>query len=396
MKKFFLHDPNLLIYGFIMVFFASFGQTFYIALFNEDIRNFYKITDGEFGLVYAIATLLSSLLFINFAKLIDKTDLRFYSICVIFGLAFACFGFYLIFDNIFHLFLILFLLRFFGQGAMTHAGSTSMARYFLIDRGKAISVATVGGMLAIMILPKIVVNLDLYFNFKTLWFLTTMTLLILIPIIYFILYNQKSRDTVFQKNIYNQKANKSWTIREILKDRVFFIYFPLAASFPFIGTGLMFHQIYIFDAKGWTMEMLGNGYIYFGLFSILGLLIGGPLIDKINTKKAIPFVLLPLLVCIIVLFFFNNFWSFVLYMSLFGFNLGLSAPFMGSLWAEIYGVKSIGTAKALLHSVAVFASSLSPVVFGYIIDWGYGISVIFLISFIMIVVSSILPIIYKT
>ena len=279
---------------------------------------------------------------------------------------------------------------------MTHAGSTSMARYFLIDRGKAISVATLGGMLGIMFLPKIVVNLDSYFNFKTLWFLTTLTLLILIPIIYFILHNQKIRDSALQKNIDNEKTHKSWTITEILKDRVFFIYFPLAASFPFIGTGLMFHQIYIFDTKGWTMEMLGNGYIYFGLFSILGLLIGGPLIDKINTKKAIPFVLLPLLVCITILFFFNNYWSFVLYMSLFGFNLGLSAPFMGSLWAEIYGVKSIGTAKALLHAVGVFASALSPVVFGYIIDWGYGISVIFLISSTMIVVSSILPIIYKT
>ena len=396
MKKFFLHDPNLLVYGFAMVFFASFGQTFYIALFNDDIRNLYKITDGEFGLVYAIATLVSSFLFINFAKLIDKIDLRLYSIGIILGLAFACIGFYFIFDNIFHLFLILFLLRFFGQGAMTHAGSTSMARYFLIDRGKAISVATLGGMLGIMFLPKIIVNLDSYFNFKTLWFLTTLTLLILIPIIYFILHNQKNRDAALQKNIDNEKTHKSWTITEILKDRVFFIYFPLAAAFPFIGTGLMFHQIYIFDAKGWTMEMLGNGYIYFGLFSILGLLIGGPLIDKINTKKAIPFVLLPLLLCITILFFFNNFWSFVLYMSLFGFNLGLSAPFMGSLWAEIYGVKSIGTAKALLHAVGVFASALSPVVFGYIIDWGYGISVIFLISSIMIVVSSILPIIYKT
>ena len=142
MKKFFLNDPNLLVYGFVMVFFASFGQTFYIALFNDDIRNLYKITDGEFGLVYAIATLVSSFLFINFAKLIDKIDLRLYSIGIILGLAFACIGFYFIFDNIFHLFLILFLLRFFGQGAMTHAGSTSMARYFLIDRGKAISVAT--------------------------------------------------------------------------------------------------------------------------------------------------------------------------------------------------------------------------------------------------------------
>ena len=83
----------------------------------------------------------------------------------------------------------------------------------------------------------------------------------------------------------NDKLNKNWTIAEILRDRVFFIYFPLAASFPFIGTGLMFHQIYIFDSKGWTMQMIGNGYILFGLFSILGLLIGGPLIDKINTKS---------------------------------------------------------------------------------------------------------------
>ncbi len=396
MKNFFLHDPNLLTYGFVMVFFASFGQTFYIALFNDDIRNVYKITNGEFGLVYTIATLLSSFIFINFAKLIDKIDLRLYSIGIIFGLAVACLGFYFIFDNIFHLFLILFLLRFFGQGAMTHAGSTSMARYFLIDRGKALSVATLGGMLGIMLLPKIIVNLDSYFNFKNLWFLTTLTLLILIPIVYFILYNQKSRDLNLQKNIDNNRTHKSWTIIEILKNRVFYIYFPLAASFPFISTGLMFHQIYIFNAKGWTIQMLGNGYIYFGLFSILGLLLGGPLIDKINTKKAIPFVLLPLLVSITFLFFFNNFWSFLVYMSLFGFNLGLSAPFMGSLWAEIYGVKSIGTAKALLHAVAVFASALSPVIFGYIIDWGYGISLIILISFIIIVVSSILPIIYKT
>jgi len=396
MKNFFLHDPNLLIYGFAMVFFASFGQTFYIALFNDDILNIYKITDGEFGLVYAIATLVSSFLFINFAKLIDKIDLRFYSIFIIFGLAIACTGFYFIFDNIFNLFIILFLLRFFGQGAMMHAGTTSMARYFLVDRGKAISFATLGGMLAIMFLPKIVVHLNSYLDFKTLWILTTIILLILIPLVFLILYNQKNRDLVLTNTIDNDKLNKNWTIAEILRDRVFFIYFPLAASFPFIGTGLMFHQIYIFDSKGWTMQMLGNGYILFGLFSILGLIIGGPLIDKINTKKAIPFVLSPLLVCITVLFFFDNYWSFVAYMSLFGFNLGLSAPFMGSLWAELYGVKSIGTAKALLHAVAVFASALSPVVFGYAIDWGYGISLIILISFIMIVISSILPIIYKT
>ena len=142
--------------------------------------------------------------------------------------------------------------------------------------------------------------------------------------------------------------------------------------------------------------MLGNGYLIFGLFSIIGLLVGGPLIDKLNTKKAIPFVLVPLLISVFILFFLNNYIAYVIYMSLFGFNLGLSSPFMGSLWAEIYGVKSIGTAKALLHAVSVFASALSPVIFGYAIDLGFGLIAIFLISSIMIIVSAVFPIVYKT
>ena len=396
MKKFFLHDPNLLIYGFIIVFFGSYGQTFYISIFNDDIRNFYNLSDGEFGFVYAIATLLSSFLFINFAKLIDNVELRIYSIIIILGLALACIGFYFIYNNVIHLFIILFLLRFFGQGAMTHAGSTSMARYFNDDRGKAIAVATLGGMLGIMFLPRLIVSLNTYLDFKSIWLYTSLSLLLLIPIILVVLFNQKKRDLVLKKNTVDNNIYKHWTITQILSDKVFFIYFPIAFSSPFIGTGLIFHQIFIFESKGWSIEMLGNGYLIFGLFSIIGLLVGGPLIDKLNTKKAIPFVLVPLLISVFILFFLNNYIAYVIYMSLFGFNLGLSSPFMGSLWAEIYGVKSIGTAKAIIHAVSVFASALSPVIFGYAIDLGFGLIAIFLISSIMIIVSAVFPIVFKT
>ena len=82
-------------------------------------------------------------------------------------------------------------------------------------------------------------------------------------------------------------------------------------------------------------------------------------------------------------------------MSLYGLNMGISTPFMGSLWAEIYGVKSLGTVKALLHAGSVFASDLSPLVFGYLIDWGYGITTIITISIIIIIVSTLLPIYNK-
>ena len=73
----------------------------------------------------------------------------------------------------------------------------------------------------------------------------------------------------------------------------------------------------------------------------------------------------------------------------------LSTPFIGSLWAEIYGVKSLGTVKALLHAGSVFASALSPLVFGYIIDWGYGVTTIVTISILIIIVSTLLPIYNK-
>ena len=79
-------------------------------------------------------------------------------------------------------------------------------------------------------------------------------------------------------------------------------------------------------------------------------------------------------------------------MSLYGFNLGLSAPFIGSLWAELFGLESIGTVKAVFHAIVVLVSALSPVVFGYIIDWGFGIGMISFISLLMIVVSTLLPI----
>jgi Major Facilitator Superfamily. len=153
MKNFFSHDPKLLFYGFLIVFFASYGQTFFISLFNTDIREFYILSDGEFGFVYAISTLCSSFILISFAKLIDHIDLRTYSLIVTIGLLLACFGMVMLVDHILYLFLIIFMLRFFGQGAMTHAGETTMARYFGKNRGKALSVATLGGMAGVMFLP---------------------------------------------------------------------------------------------------------------------------------------------------------------------------------------------------------------------------------------------------
>tara|TARA_B100000902_G_scaffold398305_1_gene464612 strand:- start:1545 stop:2738 length:1194 start_codon:yes stop_codon:yes gene_type:complete len=395
MKNFFAYDPKLLLYGFLMVFFASYGQTFFISLFNTEIRFYYGLSDGEFGFIYAISTLFSSFILISFAKLIDHLDLRVYSLIVTVGLLLACIGMVVMLNNIFYLFLIIFMLRFFGQGAMTHAGETTMARYFGNNRGKALSVATLGGMAGVMFLPYISLNYFKDIEMKQLWIYASISIVVFTPFIFIALAGQTARHDKFDQALINDPLNLKLRTRDIFKDKKFYIYLPLSMAAPFISTGLMFHQIYIFDKKNWSLEMLGNGYILLGFFSIIGLMIGGPLIDKFHTKKTAITVLVPLLLSVIILLLFDSVFFLIIYMSLYGFNMGVSVPFIGSLWAEIYGVKSLGTVKALLHAGSVFSSALSPLVFGYLIDWGYGISAIASISIVIIIVSTLLPIYNK-
>ena len=394
MKNFFLYDPKLLLYGFLIIFFASYGQTFFISLFNIEIRNHYNLTDGQFGLVYAIATTLSSLLLVVFAKLIDHIDLRLYSFIVSAGIFLACLGMFFFIKNILFLFLIIFALRFFGQGAMSHAGETTMARYFGKNRGKAISIATLGGMSGVMFLPIIVINLMHTYTINQVWLMASFTIVFFIPLLFITLSNQSTRHINFKKKIVSDPLNKKWRTRDVLKNTKFYTYLPLSITPSFISTGLMFHQIFIFNQKGWSMEMLGNGYLLVGLFSIIGLLIGGPIIDKFDTRKTVLTALLPLFVCVMILLFFDNYLFFIIYMIFYGLNFGITIPFIGALWAEIYGVESLGSVKALLHAGGVLASALSPLIFGYLIDWGFGIFTIVCISAFIILFSTLLPL-YK-
>ena len=395
MKKFFSYDPRLLVYGFLIVFFASYGQTFFISIFNSEIRSHYSLSDGEFGLIYSIATILSAIILISFAKLIDYIDLRIYSLLISVGMILSCLAMFFFIKHVLYLLLIIFSLRFFGQGAMGHAGETTMARYFGNNRGKALSVSTLGGMIGVMLLPMFIIYLMKYYTFNQIWLAASISIIIFIPIIFFLLNDQVKRHINFKKNISNDSSNQKWRTRDLIKQKKFYIYLPISITSSFVSTGLMFHQIFIFNQTGWSLIMLGNGFLFLGIFSIIGLMIGGPIIDRFNTRKTALTALLPLFLALLVLLFFNNYFSLLIYMSLYGLNHGLTAPFIGALWAEIYGVESLGTVKALLHAGGVFVSALSPLIFGYLIDIGFGISIMVVMSILIIIVSTLLPIYNK-
>ena len=89
------------------------------------------------------------------------------------------------------------MLRFFGQGAMDHAGGTTMARYFGNDKGKALSVATLGGMIGVMFLPYFALNIFRDTELSQLWLYASFSIVIFIPFIFFTLSNHNSRQEKF-------------------------------------------------------------------------------------------------------------------------------------------------------------------------------------------------------
>ena len=81
-------NKKVIIFGFIFTFFSSFGQSFFLGLFNPSIRETLSISHGQFGTIYASATLLSSFILVWVGKKIDDVNiLKFASYVIIFLLS---------------------------------------------------------------------------------------------------------------------------------------------------------------------------------------------------------------------------------------------------------------------------------------------------------------------
>jgi predicted MFS family arabinose efflux permease len=81
--------------------------------------------------------------------------------------------------------------------------------------------------------------------------------------------------------------------------------------------------------------------------------------------------------------------SFI-FLGLIGISNGLANVLGSSTWAEIYGVKYIGSIKALSTALMVFSTAFGTALFGFLIDQGYSIEQIAFVSFIYIFISIIL------
>ena len=388
---------KIIIFGFVFTFFSSIGQSFFIGLFNSNIREELNITHGEFGFIYGVATLCSSLTLIWLGKKIDDLKLLNYSLLVVIFLFFSALFFSYI-NGIIFLLIAIFFLRLSGQGLMAHTASTAVSRFFEKSRGKALSYIWFGMSLGEFLLPVLIVYILSLVYWRDLWIQISILILIILPIFsYFtvkdINITSREKDNDNYKN--NSFFIKSWTRKEVLFDLKFYGLLPSLLAPAFIITGIAINQSFIVESKGWGEYAIAKAFMFYSVLTVLTLFLSGLLVDKFTSRKLIPILNFPLLLSLMVLAYSQHPYSAFIFMGLLGITNGLTNVLLSSLWAEIYGVHYLGSIKALTGSLMVFSTALATVVFGVLIDLGYTIENIAIFCSFYTALSIVIVVIFK-
>ncbi len=382
---------KVIVFGFIFTFFSSFGQSFFLGIFNTSIRETLSITHGQFGSIYASATLCSSLLLIWVGKKIDDINIFRFAIYVTLLLSFSCFFFSKI-SSIVFLFIAIFLMRFSGQGMMSHTATTTVSRYFTKSRGRALSICWFGLSSAEFILPVLMVFLLSLTTWQNIWSVIALLILVFLPIASFFLVRTVKLDTreSTEGEEFKEENIKQWKRIEVIKDYKFYIVSMNMLAMPWIATGVFVYQSFITESKNWGPFVIAQSFMSYSVFSVITLLISGFLIDKFTSRRLLIFMNIPLFLSTFVIIYFDAQFTAFIFLGLIGISNGLANVLGSSTWAEVYGVKHIGSIKALTTALMVFSTAFGTALFGILIDIGFSIENIAIISALYILISFIL------
>ncbi|WP_162299990.1 MFS transporter [Kineobactrum sediminis] len=358
-------STRLLAFSLLATLFSGFGQTFFIGLFGGAWRTEFDLDYAELGMLYSAATLTSGLLIVTVGRWLDHIPLHRYTAGVVMAFAVGCVVIALA-PSALWLIPGILLLRLCGQGLMGHIAITTIARYFSARRGRALAIAQLGYPIGEALLPLLVVVALSLTDWRHLWWLAALALLMLLPVLLRLSVNlpAPTEDT-------NSTSHASR--RQVLRDWRFYAILPVTLTAPFIITGLFFHQVAVAEATRWSLTLLASAFSVYAILQVSGGLLTGFLIDRYSARRLMRFYLLPMGLGCLVLWWGESNWLVFAYMGLLGLSAGANGTLGGALWAELYGTRYIGAIRAMMHALMVVSTAISPVLFGLLMDGGMSI-----------------------
>ncbi|MEM7506683.1 MAG: MFS transporter [Pseudomonadota bacterium] len=372
LARFYIENLRWLGAGITLTFASSFGQTFFISLFAGQIMAAFALSHGEWSTIYLIGTLTSAAVLIQAGRLADRMALGRLALIVL--ALYVAIALAMSFNSsAWILVLLIFGLRFCGQGMMGHIAMTAMGRWFHGHRGRAVAVAGLGYALGEAVLPPLAIPVMAWLGWRETWLAVALVLaLVVMPTVFWLLRRERIPRGSVEDVAHTGLHATQWNRRDALRHWLFWAILPGVVTPSFIGTVVFFHQVHVSGVKGWDLGTMALAYTLYALATVLASLIAGSAVDRFGSARLLPVYLLPMGIGVWLLGPAVEVSTWFVILALVGFSTGIANAMWGAFWAEHYGTLHLGAIKALATSAMVFGSALGPFVTGWAIDWGWS------------------------
>ncbi|TYK66138.1 MFS transporter [Colwellia echini] len=364
----------ILVFGLMTVFMGNFGQSFFVSWFGNSFQEGLGLSATSYGSAYSMATLASGLLLMWIGGRIDDVSLEKFIIFCTLGLSLAALTLWQS-NNLTMLVIGLFLLRFFGQGLFPHTAITTMMKSFSLNRGKSLSVATSGVPLGEIILPSIAVFLIAQVGWQHSWLVIAIAIpFVYLPLALYLIKRSKHEkyaepDLTTKRNV-DKAVKVDGSRRTLLTDYRFWLALPTVLAAPFIVTGVFIHQGFFLPQMGWSPMLFASCFVFYGIAHWFASMNAGAMVDRFSGVQLLKFYPIPMFMALLLASQLTGNWIAYALLILLGIAIGSGSTIINAIWAEVYGTKHIGKIRALTASLTVISTSISPILFGYLIDGG--------------------------
>lgn len=376
-RSFIREQPVEASFGFGATFFTSSGQTFFISLFVPALVSELPLTEGQFGTVYGLGTLIGATLLPFIAANYDTTPLSAYTRRVLWGMGVAA----LIMAVTVHpIMLVLAVtgLRLTGPGLITHIAQTTMAKGFEKRRGVALGISSLGYAAGEALLPPLVALLLLWVPWQAIWICIAALYLLVLPRLAEELIRRArfesfvASDFVGQSSTTPTRGHLRRSFKTMAREPRFWWLLPAQMLLPMLMTAVFLYQAPIAASKDWSLSYMASLFTVFAVVRAAMTLVFGKRIDQVGALSLIPWVALPAAVSLVLLAWIATPAIGIVCFALIGLTFGAGSSVFTAMWAEIYGSEQLGAIKGMTGSLAVFSSAAGPVLAGVLLELGVG------------------------
>ncbi len=380
MKQF---APNNFHYGWVIVaiaalsqFFSGPGQTYSNSIFIDYYIQDFGWSRSTVSGIYSGATLAAGFLLFFVGRLIDRNGSRKMAVIVSGLLAVACL-FNSFVTSLLMLFIGFFFIRLLGQGSMALISNSLIPQWFVKKRGRALSIAAIGGLVSSAAFPLLNVWLIEAFGWRMSWMvLGAVIIMLFTPLALFLIRNSPEDVGLLPDNGAAEKADKkkklveevSWSVSEASKTRAFWLLLICAAIPGIVNTGLTFHLVSIFKENSLSLEAAAGILSLTALIGLPVTFLTGLLLDKVKVQYMLVLVFAGEIVSLLLLQNANFMAAAIIFGLVWGVSMGMERIVMAVVWPNYFGRKHIGSISGISMAMIVTGSALGPLPLGIAFD----------------------------